>query len=123
MIKVCKRLEYYQRLLAESDFRNRSSHEQAVILNTAYGLRPVDVQTLTGVKKDALRRAVKAMREGRDLGKNGCPRHYTTLEEELIVGEVVDKLSNDEEVNYESIRLIVRRSNGTIFQNLSIIVG
>jgi transposase len=79
-----------QRLINTIEFRGLNSLKKAVKLVQEHEISQRQAATVCKVKRRAVQRALKASKEGRDIGVPGRPKLFTREEEEELI-EIVDK--------------------------------
>lgn len=82
-------------IIKRREFRNISALEKAVILVQEHGGSVHGVAKLCDVDRNQLRRALKAIEEGRNIGVNGRPSLLTLKEEEQLISVVKENIQKN----------------------------
>ncbi len=102
-----KDLNFYRDLLATAEYRSLTIHEKGVELFEVHELKAVEIEELIGLKKDALRRAVKASQKQRDLGFHGRPRLLNEHSIQKISDKIRDGMRQGEDMDFTVCKMIV----------------
>jgi hypothetical protein len=97
----------YSKLLSTSEFRELEDIEKAIKLHNEHQVSIRDAAATCGVKKSALERALKAVKEGRPWGVHGRPRLLSLVEEERLAFLVEEADEKQEPMTFRRFQEVV----------------
>jgi hypothetical protein len=97
-------LQYLRRISRTSEFRGLEDIEKGVKLVREYGVRPTDAARAMQMDRSRIRRAVKAVDEGRKIGANGKPAILTPNEEAQLASIVKENIKKKTPLKYKEFK-------------------
>lgn len=95
-----KRGGEFQKFLNREDYRNLAPAAQGVKLMAEQGAKLSEACKATGTDKNAIKRAKKALEEGREVGVNGRPKNLRPGEEEELARIVQSNIEKKTPLTY-----------------------
>ncbi len=84
-----------RKIFGTNEYRGLNSVERAILLHEKEGISLPKAAEICSIHLSQLRRALRAKREGREIGVNGRPQHFNDVEEAKIVSYIRENIPQE----------------------------